>query len=60
MRLHSAIGYITPRDMLEERAEEVYARRIRRITQARNVRVAVYALEREERLEEEALIPSFM
>ena len=54
VRLHSAIGYITPRDMLEGRASEVYAIRIRRLTQARDVRVAVHALEREEKFEEAA------
>jgi len=54
VRLHSAIGYITPRDMLEGRSEEVYVKRIRRLKQARDVRIAIHALEREERLEEAA------
>ena len=54
VRLHSAIGYITPRDMLEGCASDVYAIRIRRLTHARDVRVAFHALEREARLGEAA------
>ena len=54
VRLHSAIGYITPKDMLEGRAEGIYALRVRRLRQARDVRVSVHALGREERLEEAA------
>lgn len=31
VRLHSAIGYITPRDMLEDRAKEIHAERARKL-----------------------------
>ncbi|RMD82933.1 MAG: hypothetical protein D6820_02975, partial [Lentisphaerae bacterium] len=37
-RLHSAIGYVTPRDMLEQRAEEILRERERKLEQAREHR----------------------
>ena len=40
MRLHSAIGYITPKDKLEGRAEEIFAERDAKLTAARKRRAA--------------------
>lgn len=37
-RLHSAIGYITPRDMLEGRAKAIFAERDRKLEEARELR----------------------
>ena len=37
-RLHSAIGYVTPRDKLEQRENEVFALRDQRLEQARERR----------------------
>ena len=37
-RLHSAIGYVTPRDMLEGRAEAIQAERERKLAEAREQR----------------------
>jgi len=37
-RLHSAIGYITPRDMLEGRDKEIFAARDRKLAEARERR----------------------
>lgn len=37
-RLHSAIGYVTPRDMLEGRQAEIHAARDRKLAQARQCR----------------------
>ena len=37
-RLHSAIGYVTPRDKLENRAEVIWAERKRKLKQARERR----------------------
>ena len=37
-RLHSAIGYITPQDMLEDRAKEIHAERDRKLAEAREQR----------------------
>ncbi len=37
-RLHSAIGYVTPKDMLEGRAEAIHAERERKLTAARQGR----------------------
>lgn len=37
-RLHSAIGYLTPRTMLEQRADEVHRERDRKLEQARSNR----------------------
>ena len=38
VRLHSALGYITPRDRLEGRHTEIYAMRDRKLETAREVR----------------------
>lgn len=38
VRLHSAIGYITPKDMLEGRAEEIHVERDRKLEEARERR----------------------
>jgi putative transposase len=38
VRLHSAIGYITPKDMLEGRAEQIHAERDRKLEEARERR----------------------
>jgi putative transposase len=38
VRLHSAIGYITPKDKLEGRAEQIFADRDRKLAQAREHR----------------------
>jgi putative transposase len=38
VRLHSAIGYITPRDMLEGRAAQIHAERDRKLEEAREQR----------------------
>jgi len=40
-RLHSAIGYITPLDKLEGRAEAIQAQRERKLTEAREARKAL-------------------
>ena len=37
-RLHSAIGYITPKDKLEGREKEIFAERDRKLHEAREVR----------------------
>ena len=37
-RLHSAIGYVTPRDMLEGRQKEIHAERDRKLETARQAR----------------------
>jgi transposase-like protein len=38
VRLHSAIGYITPKDMLTARAQEIFAARDRKLAEARERR----------------------
>ena len=38
MRLHSAIGYVTPLDKLEGREEEIWKERDRRLEEAREER----------------------
>jgi putative transposase len=38
MRLHSAIGYVTPKDKLEHREKEIFARRDQRLQEAREKR----------------------
>jgi putative transposase len=38
VRLHSAIGYVTPRDMLTGRQAEIHAERDRRLEEARRQR----------------------
>jgi transposase InsO family protein len=40
VRLHSAIGYITPKDKLEGRAEAIFAKRDRKLEAARDARKA--------------------
>ena len=39
-RLHSALGYITPKDKLEGRENEIFAARDRKIEEAREQRKA--------------------
>jgi putative transposase len=39
VRLHSAIGYVTPNDMLENRRDGIHAERDRKLEQARTLRV---------------------
>jgi transposase InsO family protein len=38
VRLHSAIGYVTPRDMLEGRQQEIFRERDRKLEAARELR----------------------
>lgn len=38
LRLHSAIGYVTPKDMLEGRADQIHAERDRKLEDARQRR----------------------
>jgi putative transposase len=38
VRLHSAIGYIAPKDMLEGRADQIHAERDRKLEEARERR----------------------
>jgi transposase InsO family protein len=47
VRLHSAIGYITPADFLAGRAEAIWAERDRKLEAARQARAARRAAERE-------------
>ena len=51
VRLHSAIGYITPQDQLDGRAEQIFAERDRKLTAARERR-------REKRLHPDLAIPA--
>ena len=44
-RLHSAIGFITPADMLAGQAEEIWAARDRKLEAARARRLAAEVLE---------------
>jgi putative transposase len=39
-RLHSAVGYVTPKDKLEGRAEAIFADRDAKLAAARQVRKA--------------------
>ena len=41
VRLHSAIGYVTPRDMLEGRQKAIHAQRDRKLAEARERRAAL-------------------
>ncbi len=43
-RLHSAIGYITPKDMLEGRQKQIHAERDRKLEQARKQREEIARL----------------
>jgi putative transposase len=45
VRLHSAIGYVTPTDMLQGRADEIHAARDRKLEQARERRRLARATE---------------
>ena len=38
VRLHSALGYVTPQDKLEGREKEIFAERDRKLEAARNLR----------------------
>ena len=38
VRLHSAIGYVTPKDMLEGRQQQIFAERDRKLEAARELR----------------------
>lgn len=40
VRLHSAIGYVTPQDLLSGLAPEIFAERDRKLTEARERRAA--------------------
>jgi pyruvoyl-dependent arginine decarboxylase (PvlArgDC) len=42
-RLHSAIGYVTPRDKIEGRADEIHAAREKKLDAARERRKAMRA-----------------
>lgn len=53
-RLHSGIGYITPRDKLEGRANEIFAERDRKLEEARAQRAASRARQREQELAQSA------
>jgi transposase InsO family protein len=48
VRLHSAIGYVTPRDMLEGRQQAIHAERDRKLAAAREQRAAARAATRNE------------
>ena len=51
-RLHSAIGYVTPRDMLEGRQEAIHAERDRKLELAREERARNRAKQRNVRYDE--------
>jgi transposase InsO family protein len=53
-RLHSGIGYITPRDKLEGRANEIFAERDRKLEEARARRAESRARQREQELAQTA------
>jgi len=48
LRLHSAIGYVTPKTRLEGREQEVFAERDRKLEEARRRRAEARARERAE------------
>jgi len=50
VRLHSAIGYLTPKDRLEGRHEAIFAERDRKLAEAREKRAAKRLAAREEEL----------
>lgn len=50
-RLHSALGYITPKDMLEGRQEAIFAERDRKLEEARQRRAQNRARQREKQSE---------
>jgi len=49
-RLHSALGYITPKDKLEGRENEIFAARDRKLQEAREQRKARRRAQRQLRL----------
>jgi transposase InsO family protein len=53
-RLHSAIGYITPKDMLEGRQAEIHAARDRKLAQAREQREQAVRNKSKQELKSEA------
>lgn len=56
VRLHSAIGYIAPKDKLEGREKGIFAERDRRIEEARQRRKLARQAEREEQAVDTALL----
>jgi transposase InsO family protein len=57
-RLHSAIGYITPKDMLEGRREDIWKERDRKLEEGRKKRIDVYKRTKEGRDEGTFSFPS--
>lgn len=55
-RLHSAIGYITPTDKLEGRAQQIFAERDRKLEEARTRRAEARAREREQKSVQDAAV----
>ncbi len=47
MRLHSALGYVTPQDVMEDRQEAIWAERDRRLEAARQLRAQHRAAQRQ-------------
>ena len=47
VRLHSAIGYVTPKDKLEGREAEIFAQRDRKLAEARERRRAARQQDRD-------------
>jgi putative transposase len=47
VRLHSAIGYVTPQAKLEGRERAIFAERQRRLAQARAARLMAYRTQQE-------------
>ena len=58
VRLHSAIGYITPQDKLLGRAREIFAERDRKLAAARDRRAAARQAARARTLAEAGLAPT--
>jgi putative transposase len=57
VRLHSAIGYVTPKDMLAGRARDILAARDRKLAEARERRRQVRQAEHENRQQQAVLSP---
>ena len=57
LRLHSAVGYITPKDMLAGRAKEIHAARDRKLAEARARRQQLRQAEHERRSCQPAVNP---
>jgi hypothetical protein len=53
-RLHSSLGYITPKDMLDGRSAEIHAERDRKLEQARRQREQAVRTKSNSELQEEA------